>query len=48
MSYIRNKESRYQTKGVIEFLFRQFMTLRYIFDNPPKQWPTGKDRNTKN
>ena len=36
---------RYQTKCVIEFLFRQLMTswtLRFIFDHPPKQWPTGK------
>ena len=47
--------SGYQTKCVIEFLFRQLMTswtLRFIFDNPLKQWPTGrkrgKDRNTKN
>ena len=46
--------SRYQTKCVIEFLFRQLMTswtLRFIFDHPLKQWPTGrkrgKDRNTK-
>ena len=46
--------SRYQAKCVIEFLFRQLMmslTLRFIFDDPPKQWPTGtkrgKDRNTK-
>ena len=38
-----------------EFLFRQLMTswtLRFIFDHPLKQWPTGrkrgKDRNTKN
>ena len=47
--------SGYQTKCDIEFLFRQLMTsgtLRFIFDHPPKQWPTarkrGKDRNTKN
>ena len=44
----------YQTKCVIELLFRQLMTswtLRLILDHPPKQWPTGrkreKDRNTK-
>ena len=47
--------SRYQTKCVTEFLFRQLMTswtLRFIFNHPPKQWPTGrkreKDRNIKN
>ena len=46
---------QFQTKCVIEFLFRQLMTswtLRFIFDHPLKQWPTGrkrgKDRNTKN
>ena len=47
--------SRYQTKCVIKFLLRQFMTswtiLRFIFDHPLKQWPTGrkkgKDRNKK-
>ena len=46
--------SRYQTKCVIEFLFRKLMTswtLRFIFDRPLKQWLTGrkkgKDRNTK-
>ena len=46
--------SRYQTKCVIEFLFRQLMTswtLKFIFDHPLKQWPTGrkrvKDRNIK-
>ena len=54
MSYLFSF-SRYQTKCVIEFLFKQLMTswtLRFIFDHPPKQWPTGrkrgKDRNTKN
>ena len=54
MSYLFSF-SGYQTKCVIEFLFRQLMTswtLRFIFDHPPKQWPTGtkrrKDRNTKN
>ena len=47
--------SRCQIKCVIEFLFRQLMaswTLRFIFDHPLKQWPTGrkrgKDRSTKN
>ena len=46
---------RYETKCVIEPLFRQLMTsltLRFILDHPLKQWPTGrkrgKDRNTKN
>ena len=37
--------SGYLTKWIIEFLFRQLMTsrtLRFIFDHPPKQWPTGK------
>ena len=35
---------KYQTKCVIEFLFRKLMTqtLRFIFDQPPKQWLTGK------
>ena len=54
MSYLFSF-SRYQTKCVIEFLFRQLMaswTLRFIFDHPLKQWPTGrkrgKGRNTKN
>ena len=47
--------SRYQTKCVIKFLFRQLMTsetLRFIFDQPLKQWLTrekgGEDGNTKN
>ena len=42
----------YQTKCVVEFLFRQLMsswTLRFIFDHPLKQWTIGrkkgKDRN---
>ena len=46
--------TRYQTKCVIKFLFRQLMTsqtLRFIFDQPLKQWLTGRkrwaDRNTK-
>ena len=37
--------SRYQTKCVIKFLFRQLMTsltLRFIFDQPLKQWLTGE------
>ena len=47
---------RYQTKCVIKFLFRQLITsqtLRFIFDQPLKQWLTGtkrvkyKDGNTK-
>ena len=53
MSYLFSF-SGYQTKCVIEFLFRQLMTswtLRFIFNHPPKQWPTGrkkgKDRYTK-
>ena len=32
---------------MIEFLFRQLMTsltLRFIFDHPPKQWQTGRKR----
>ena len=38
--------SGYQTKCVIEFLFRQLMTswIWFIFDHPPKQWPTGRKR----
>ena len=39
--------SRYQTKCIIELLFRQLMTswtLRFIFDHPLKQWPTGRNR----
>ena len=54
MSYLFSF-SGYQTKCVIEFLFRQLMTswtLSFIFDHHRKQWPTrikrGKDRNTKN
>ena len=42
-------------QNVIKFLFRQLMTsqaLRFIFDQPLKQWLTGKKRgadgNTKN
>ena len=37
--------SRYQTKCVIKFLFRQLMTsyiLRFFFDQPLKQWLTVK------
>ena len=54
MSYLFSF-SGYQTKCVIEFLFRLLITswtLRFIFNHPPKQWPTGrkrgKDRNTRN
>ena len=39
--------SRYQTKCVIKLLFRQLMTsqtLRFILDQPPKQWLTGGKR----
>ena len=46
---------RYQTKCLISFLFRQLMTsqtFRFIFDQPLKQWLTGKkrgeDKNTEN
>ena len=53
MSYLFSF-SRYQTKCVIKFLFRQLMTsltLRFIFDQPLKQWLTegrrGVDRYTK-
>ena len=45
---------RYQTKCVIQFLFRQLMTsqtLRFVFHQPLKQWLTERtrweDRNTK-
>ena len=43
----------YQTKCVIKFLFRQLMsqTIRFILDQPLKQWLTGRksgeDGNTK-
>ena len=46
MSYLFSF-SRYQTKCVFKFLFRQLMTsetLRFIFDHPVKQWPTGRKR----
>ena len=39
--------SRYQTKRVIKFLFRQIMmsqTLRFFLNQPLKQWLTGKKR----
>ena len=39
--------SRYQTKCVIKFLFRQLMTsqiLRFFLDQPLKQRLTGKKR----
>ena len=46
--------SRYQTKCVIKFLFRQLMTskiLRFFLDQPLKQLLTGEkrgeDENTK-
>ena len=46
--------SRYQTKCVIKFLFRQLMTsqiLRFFLDQPIEQWLTGEkrgeDENTK-
>ena len=53
MSYLFSI-SRYQTKRVIKFLFRQLMTsqtLRFILDQALKQWLTrtkrGEDGNTK-
>ena len=39
--------SRYQTKCVIKFLFRQLMTsktLRFFLNQPLKQWLTGKKK----
>ena len=39
--------SRYQTKCIIEFLFRQLMaswTLRFDFDHPLKQRPTSRNK----
>ena len=39
--------SRYQTKCVIKFFFRQLMrsqTLWFIFEQPLKQWLTGRKR----
>ena len=39
--------SRYQTKHVIKFLFRQSMTsqtLRFFLDQPLKQWLTGEKK----
>ena len=38
---------RYQLKYVIKFLFRQLMmsqTIRFMLDQPLKQWLTGKKR----
>ena len=38
---------RHQTKCVIKFLFKRLMTsysLRFILDQPPKQWLTGRKR----
>ena len=46
MSYLFSF-SRYQTKCAIKFLFRQLMTsktLRFILDQPLKQWLTGGKR----
>ena len=46
MSYLFSL-SRYKTKCVIKFLFGQLMTLltlRFIFDQPLKQWLTGRKR----
>ena len=37
--------SRYKTKYIIKFLFRQLMItwiLRFFLDQPLKQWLTGK------
>ena len=42
--------SRYQTKCVIKFLFRQLMTsqtLRFLLNQPLKQWLTGKKERKK-
>ena len=39
--------SRYQTKYIIKFLFRQLVTsqtLRFILDQALKQWLTGRKR----
>ena len=38
---------RYQTKCVIKFLFSQLMmsqTIRFMLDQPLKQWLTGRKR----
>ena len=38
---------RYQKKCIIKFLFRQLMmsqTFRFIFNQPLKQWLTGRKR----
>ena len=46
MSYLLSF-SIYQTKCVIKFLFRQLVTsrtLRFIFNQPLKQWLTGRKR----
>ena len=46
MSYLFSF-SRYQTKCVIKFLFRQLMTsetLRFIIDHPLKQCLTGRKK----
>ena len=39
--------SRYQTKCIIKFQFKQLMmseTLRFILDQAPMQWLTGRKR----
>ena len=46
MSYLFSF-SRYQTKCVIKFLFRQLMTsstLTFTFDHPLEQRPAGRKR----
>ena len=38
---------RYETKCAFKFLFRQLMmsqTKRFMLDQPPKQWLTGRKR----
>ena len=38
---------RYQTKYIIKFIFRQLMmsqTIRFMLDQPLKQWLTGRKR----
>ena len=46
MSHLTSS-SRYQTKCVVKFLFRQLMmsyALRFFLDQPLKQWLTGRKR----
>ena len=46
MSHLTSS-SRYQTKCVIKFLFRQLMmsyALRFFLYQPLKQWLTGRKR----